>query len=104
MIIETFVLTAFQQNTRVVVCEKTARAICIDPGEASPEIAGFIKENNYTLQAITLTHGHLDHAGGTLYLKEQFPSADVIVHADEEELYYGLPEQPSFLGIPKAAR
>ena len=86
------------------MCEKTARAICIDPGEASPEIAGFIKENNYTLQAITLTHGHLDHAGGTLYLKEQFPSADVIVHADEEELYYGLPEQPSFLGIPKAAR
>ncbi|HEV7644874.1 MAG TPA: MBL fold metallo-hydrolase [Pyrinomonadaceae bacterium] len=104
MIIETFVLTAFQQNTRVVVCEKTSRAICIDPGEASPEIVGFIKENNYTLQAVTLTHGHLDHAGGTLYLKEQFPDADVIVHPDEEELYYGLPEQPAFLGIPKAAQ
>jgi hydroxyacylglutathione hydrolase len=104
MIIETFVLTAFQQNTRLVACEKTARAICIDPGEASPEIVGFIKENNYTLQAIALTHGHLDHAGGTLYLKEQFPEADVIVHPDEEELYYGLPEQPAFLGIPEAAR
>ncbi len=104
MLIETFVLTAFQQNTRVVVCEKTARAICIDPGEASPGIVEFIKKNNYTLQAVTLTHGHLDHAGGALFLKEQFPAADVIVHPDEEELYYGLPEQPSFLGIPKAAQ
>jgi hydroxyacylglutathione hydrolase len=86
------------------VCEKTLRAICIDPGEASPEIAQFIRENNFTLQAITLTHGHLDHAGGTSYLKEQFPDADVIIHPDEEELYYGLPEQPAFLGIPEAAR
>jgi hydroxyacylglutathione hydrolase len=104
MLIETFVLTAFQQNTRVVACEKTLRAICIDPGEAAPEIAQFIRENNFTLQAIALTHGHLDHAGGTSYLKEQFPDADVIVHPDEEELYYGLPEQPAFLGIPEVAR
>jgi hydroxyacylglutathione hydrolase len=103
MIIKTFVLTAFQQNTRVVVCEKTGRAICIDPGEASPEIVEFIKENNYTLQAVTLTHGHLDHAGGTLFLKEEFPAADVVIHPDEEELYYGLPGQPAFLGIPQAA-
>jgi hydroxyacylglutathione hydrolase len=103
MIIKIFVLTAFQQNTRVVVCEKTGRAICIDPGEASSDIVEFIKENNYTLQAIALTHGHLDHAGGTLFLKEEFPEADVVVHPDEEELYYGLPEQPAFLGIPRAA-
>ncbi len=103
MIIKTFVLTAFQQNTRVIACEKTGRAICIDPGEASPEIVQFIKDNNYTLQAVALTHGHLDHAGGTSYLKAQFPAANVVVHPDEEELYYGLPAQPLMLGIPEAA-
>lgn len=103
MKIETFVLTPFQQNTRVVVCEKTSRAICIDPGEASPEIAEFIRKNNYTLQAVALTHGHLDHAGGAAYLKDEFPGADVIVHPDEEELYYGLPVQPLMLGIPQEA-
>lgn len=103
MLIETFTQTAFQQNTRVVVCESTGRAICIDPGEASPDIVEFIRENNYTLQAITLTHGHLDHVGGTKYLKEQFPDAGVIVHLDEEPLYYSLPEQPLHMGIPRPA-
>jgi hydroxyacylglutathione hydrolase len=103
MIIKTFTLTAFQQHTRVVVCERTGAAICIDPGEAAPDIVAFIKDNNYTLQAITLTHGHLDHVGGTAYLKQQFPDAEVIVHPDEEDLYYGLPSQPLFMGIPQAA-
>jgi len=103
MIIETFTQTPFQQNTRVVACEKTRQAICIDPGEESPEVAQFISDNDLNLQAIAVTHGHLDHIGGTSYIKEQFPAADVIVHPAEEELYYALPQQPLMLGIPQAA-
>lgn len=103
MIIETFIQTPFQQNTRVVACEKTRRAICIDPGEESPDVAQFINDNNFELQAIAVTHGHLDHIGGTSYIKEKFPAADVIVHAAEEELYYYLPKQPLMLGLPQAA-
>ena len=38
MKVNTFVLSAFEQNTRVVACEATGAAICIDPGAASPEI------------------------------------------------------------------
>jgi hydroxyacylglutathione hydrolase len=101
MIIETFVLTPFQQNTRVVICEETAKAICIDPGEASLKIVSFLNENDYELEAITLTHGHLDHIGGTLSLHKNFPEAEIILHAGDEDLYYGLPEQPLFLGIPR---
>jgi len=33
MIIEEITVTAFQQHTRIVGCEKTKRAICIDPGD-----------------------------------------------------------------------
>jgi len=101
MIIETFVLTAFQQNTRIVACEKTRRAICIDPGEASEELVNFLNENDLHLQAITLTHSHLDHIGGTTALHKSFPQAEIILHKDDEDLYYGLPEQPLFLGIPQ---
>ncbi len=54
MIIETFTITTFQQNTRVVVCEDTKKAVCIDPGERCDEIADFINENDFELQAITL--------------------------------------------------
>lgn len=99
MIVHRFVLTPFQQNTRVVVCEKTRKAICIDPGEESPELVDFIKAQELDLQAITLTHGHLDHVGGTSSLHKNFPDAEIIIHKDDEDLYYGLPQQPLFMGI-----
>lgn len=100
MIIEKFILTPFQQNTRVVVCEDTGRAICIDPGESSEQMVDFIRDNEYQLQAITLTHGHLDHIGGTLALHKNFPKAEILLHADDEKLYYNLPLQPLALGMP----
>src|SRR5690606_7535649 len=101
MIIKQFVLSAFQQNTRVVACPETQTAICIDPGDRSPEIVKYIRESGLTLQAVTLTHGHLDHVGGTSYLREQFPDCDVILHKGDELLYYGLPKQPLLMGMPQ---
>lgn len=102
MIVKQFVLSAFQQNTRVVVCEKTRKAICIDPGDESSDIVDFIGENGLELQAITLTHGHLDHVGGTKALSGAFPEAEIILHRDDEDLYYGLPMQPLFMGMQPA--
>ena len=103
MIIETFIVTAFAQNARVVACQKTDTAICIDPGAEAAVIADFIKSKNFDLQAIALTHAHLDHIGGTSDLQKLFPAADVILHEDDEPLYYALPEQPAALGIPRDA-
>jgi Zn-dependent hydrolases, including glyoxylases len=101
MIIEKFVLTLFQQNTRILACQTTRKAICIDPGEKSEAIR-FIRQNNLDLQAITLTHGHLDHVGGVGALHVDFPDAEIILHKDDEDLYYALPSQPLFLGMPPA--
>jgi hydroxyacylglutathione hydrolase len=99
MIVQPFVLTAFQQNTRVVACEETRKSICIDPGEDSRELVDFINGEGLELQAITLTHGHLDHIGGTAALHRNFPDAEIILHKDDEDLYYGLPTQPLLMGI-----
>ncbi len=100
MIVAKFPLTPFQQNTRVVACQKTKLAICIDPGERSDEMIDYIHDNGLTLQAITLTHGHLDHIGGTTDLKKSFPDAEILLHHDDEDLYYGLPQQPIMMGMP----
>ncbi|MGI8468822.1 MAG: MBL fold metallo-hydrolase [Pyrinomonadaceae bacterium] len=99
MIIETFITSPFQQNTRVLACEETRKAICVDPGDSAETIAAFINQNKLELQAITLTHGHLDHIGGVSDLHKLFPQAEIILHKDDEDLYYGLPQQPIFMGI-----
>lgn len=102
MQIETFVLTPFQQNTRIVSCETTRQAICIDPGEQSDELVAYVKDNDLELQAIGITHGHLDHIGGTADLAKSFPNAEILIHKDDEDLYYGLPQQPLMMGIPQS--
>jgi hydroxyacylglutathione hydrolase len=105
MLIKTFVLTPFQQNTRVVSCERSRKAICIDPGEPSPEVVDYIRQNDLELQAIVITHGHLDHCGGTSALANKFPDAQVLLHRDEMYLYEKLAQQPHLLGImPDQAR
>lgn len=96
---EVFVQTAFQQNTRIVSCTRTGAAICIDPGEPSDEVVRYINDNSLELKAICGTHGHLDHIGGTRFMHEQFPDAEVLVHKDEEPLYFALPQQPLLMGI-----
>ncbi|MGI8786368.1 MAG: MBL fold metallo-hydrolase [Pyrinomonadaceae bacterium] len=99
MIIETFITTPFQQNTRVLACAETRRAVCVDPGDSAETIAEFINAKNLALQAIALTHAHLDHIGGVSDLHKIFPKAEIILHKDDEDLYYGLPEQPLFFGV-----
>ncbi len=99
MIIKQFVLTPFQQNTRIVACEETGKAICIDPGEEASDIVDFIENSGLELSAICLTHGHLDHIGGTTFMHENFPEAEILIHKDEEDLYYSLPQQPLMMGM-----
>lgn len=98
--IQKFPLTAYQQNTRIVFCDETNEAICIDPAAESPELVEFLRVRNLLLKAIALTHAHLDHVGGTSALHREFPEAEILLHKDDEAMYYSLPSQPLMLGIP----
>src|SRR5437762_4615885 len=100
MIIETITVTAFQQHTRVVGCEKTKRAICIDPGDDSDTIVEAIDRHGFELQAIACTHAHMDHIGGVTGLKRRKTTARIIIHPADEFIYEQLPQQPDWIGIP----
>ena len=102
VIIEQLTVTAFQQQTRVVGCERTRRAICVDPGDDSASIVAAIERHGLELQAIALTHAHMDHVGGVAALKKLRPAAEVILHRADVPLYLALPEQPAWVGIPRA--
>src|SRR3954469_8857399 len=102
MIIEQITLTAFQQHTRLLGCEETRRAVCVDPGEETGEIVAALERLKLHLQAIALTHAHMDHVGGVAALKRARPEAEVILHEADEPLYFALAEQPAWIGIPSS--
>ncbi len=102
MIIEQITVTAFQQHTRVVGCEKTKKAICIDPGDDSESIGRAIDRHGFELQAIAVTHAHMDHVGGVAALKKLKPAAKIIIHQADEFIYDQLPQQPEWIGIPRS--
>ncbi|MDE2486294.1 MAG: MBL fold metallo-hydrolase [Alphaproteobacteria bacterium] len=63
-------VTPLQQNCTIVWCAKTRKAAVIDPGGEVPKLLGALKQYDLELEKIWITHGHLDHAGGTAALKE----------------------------------
>ena len=102
MIIEEIVVTAFQQISRVLGCEETRRAVCVDPGDDAERIVAALERHGLELQSIALTHAHMDHVGGVAALKRLRPEAEIILHEADEPLYYELPSQPAWIGIPRA--
>ncbi len=102
MIIEEITVTPFEQQSRILGCEKSSQAICIDPGDEAERIVEAIERNGLELQAIALTHAHMDHVGGVAALKKLRPGAKIILHSGDEPLYMGLPEQPAWIGIPRS--
>ena len=102
MIIEEFVVRPFQQNARIVAREQTRRAICVDPGAEVEGIVHALDRMGLELQAIALTHAHMDHIGGVAELKKRKPQAEIILHRADELIYQQLPEQPAWVGIPRS--
>ena len=102
MIIEEITVTAFQQHTRIIGCEKTRQAICVDPGDEAERISKTIDRLSLKLQAIVSTHAHLDHIGAVAALKKLRPEAKIILHQADEFIYYELPQQPAWIGIPRS--
>jgi metallo-beta-lactamase family protein len=63
-------VTPLQQNCTLVWSEATKKGAVIDPGGDVPVILDAIKQVGMVAEKIVLTHGHLDHVGGAMELKE----------------------------------
>jgi len=64
-------VTPFQQNCSLLWCTETMRGAVTDPGGDLELIEHAIAERAVTVEKILVTHGHLDHAGGTKDLAER---------------------------------
>lgn len=94
-------VTPFEQNCTVFWCEETGLAAVIDPGGDVERIQAFLTAQSLSLAVILLTHGHIDHAGGTAALARLYPSAPV-EGPHEADRYWidGLAQQSRMFGFP----
>lgn len=59
--------------------------LVVDPAGDVDEIVKYLEESSVKVGAIVLTHGHGDHIGGVLELKELL-DVPVMVHSDDEDM------------------
>lgn len=79
-------VTAYQQNCSLLWCDQTNDAALIDPGGDVPTLLAEIEKNQLNLTQIWLTHGHLDHVGGTEELATL--SGAQIIGPHQEDLFW----------------
>jgi len=93
-------VTPFQQNCSIVWCEKTKQCAIIDPGGDIDKLSVVIEKEGLTPVAIWLTHGHLDHVGGTVALAERYKLPIIGPHEGDAFWLDGLPQQSEMFGFP----
>ena len=93
-------VTPFQQNCTLLWCEETMKAAFVDPGGEDDRLLRAVDKNKVSLENILVTHGHLDHAGGTAELVERLGLP--VEGPEEEDLFWieGMPQQARMFGVP----
>jgi len=96
-------VTPFQQNCALLWDEDSKTAAIIDPGGDIPKIQAAIAQAGAVVEAIFITHGHLDHAGGAAELAAALNVPIFGPDRRDEMLIADLPSQGGRFGMqPKS--
>ncbi|WP_308719456.1 MBL fold metallo-hydrolase [Komagataeibacter xylinus] len=103
--LEVVPVTAFGQNCSILWNPETHHAVVVDPGGDPPRIMAALTDKALAVDAIWLTHGHLDHAGGADALRRELSArqgAPVPVLGPEQAdapLLDTIPQQAALFGL-----
>jgi glyoxylase-like metal-dependent hydrolase (beta-lactamase superfamily II) len=80
---------AFEENSYLLADDDTGRGVLIDPGDEGDRILGMIADAGISLDAIWLTHAHVDHIGAVAAVKRAF-DVPVYLHPLDLPFYTSL--------------
>ena len=95
-------VTPFEQNCSLIWCTETMKGAFVDPGGDLERLLAAAAKLGVSIEKLLLTHGHIDHAGGTGELAAQLGVP--IEGPQEEERFWleQLPAQSRTFGFPPA--
>jgi len=88
----------FSENCYLLADRTSGRAVMIDPGEEPRLFLAELDTRRLTLEAIWLTHAHVDHIMGVGAVKEA-TGVPVLLHPADRALYDALPQQGEWMGV-----
>ena len=91
-------------GARCSVIADAGACVVVDPGGDVDSILAALKDNGITTTAIWITHGHIDHAGGAMELKEALGVEIVGPHENDRPLLANLENQAQRFGLTGAVR
>jgi len=93
-------VTPFQQNCTILFDADTKVGVVVDPGGDVDLIRSAIEQNGFIIEAIWITHGHLDHAGGAMELKQALGVDIIGPHEADKPLLARIESQAANFGMP----
>lgn len=98
MILETRAVPPFMKNGFVLGCEVTREGVVIDPGDEVDLLLAAVEDHALKVNAILLTHAHLDHVTGVRRAKDVL-QAPVWLHEADKVLYEAVVQQGMMFGL-----
>lgn len=93
-------VTPFAQNCSLLWCEETRLAAVVDPGGDVEQILASAAHLGVSIVKVLLTHGHIDHAGGTAEMVARLSVPVEGPQRGDEFWIRQLPEQCRMFGFP----
>jgi hydroxyacylglutathione hydrolase len=97
--VEAITVGAFQENCYLLVDEAAGRAVIVDPGGEGDRLVDAVKQSGATLDAIWITHAHVDHVGAIASIKRNW-DVPIYLHPLDRRLYDSASRQAEMYGIP----
>ncbi len=95
-------VTHYQQNCSVIWDAESGVGAVVDPGGDTEKILAFCQTNKIQLQKILLTHGHMDHVGGTAKIADAINIPIIGPHIADKYWIDALEQQSAMMGFPVA--
>ena len=97
-------VTPFQQNCTILFDTDDKSGVVVDPGGDIDQILKVLDDHAIAVSAIWLTHGHIDHAGGAMDLKERLGVEIFGPHEADRPLLANLENQALRFGLADPVR